>query len=149
MGQCQSIGCLNKVSDVTADQFPLGKVGFQRWAAALIVLLVMVLALNFNARLATIRQMRQEETRLKQAVAAEEARQAGLQSLRAYVMSDTYVEHWARVDARMIKPREVPVILIAPNTAQASPNPAAPISAPSTILDEWWALFFGETPAVP
>jgi cell division protein FtsB len=121
----------------------------QRWAAALIVLVVVLLALNFNSRLATIRQMRQDEARLKQPVAAEEARQADLKSYLSYVLSDRYVEHWARVEARMIRPGEVAVVPVAPNVARATPEPPAPTRALATILEEWWALFFGEPPAVP
>ncbi len=115
----------------------------------MIVLVVALLALNFNARLATIQQMRQEETRLRQAVAKEEARQIGLKSLQAYVASDDYVEHWARVEARMIKPGEIPVIPIAARTAQVEPGLSPPARVPATILEEWWMLFFGETPAIP
>ena len=134
---------------MTADQFPLGKVAFQRWAAALVLLLVALLAINFNSRLTTLRQMREEEARLKQAVSAERARQTSLQSLRSYVASDSYVEHWARVEARMIKPGEVAVVPVAPNVARATPEPPAPTRAPATILEEWWALFFGESPPTP
>ena len=134
---------------MTADQFPLGKVAFQRWAAALVLLLVALLAINFNSRLTTLRQMREEEARLKLAVSAERARQTSLQSLRSYVASDSYVEHWARVEARMIKPGEVAVVLVAPNVARVTPEPPAPTRAPATILEEWWALFFDESPTVP
>ncbi len=134
---------------MTVDQFPLGKVAFQRWAAALVLLLVALLAINFNSRLTTLRQMREEEARLKLAVSAERARQTSLQSLRSYVASDSYVEHWARVEARMIKPGEVAVVPVAPNVARVTPAPPAPTHAPATILEEWWALFFGESPLTP
>ena len=134
---------------MVADQLPLGRVGFQRWAAAVIVLLVVVLALSFNTRLATIRRMHREEARLKQAVAMEETRQADLQWLGAYVASDDYVEHWARVEAKMIKPGEVVIVPVAPNVAATNPTAPASVQAPATIFEEWWSLFFGEAPATP
>jgi cell division protein FtsB len=130
-------------------QLPQGNAILRRWAATLILLLVVPLAISFNARVAAIRQMRQDEARLKQAVAAEEARHADLQSMFGYVASDRYVEHWARVDARMAKPGEVPVIPVAPGDLQSSPAVPATVNAPTSILDEWWAVFFDETTSVP
>jgi cell division protein FtsB len=137
------------VHGVTADQFPLGKVVAPRWAAVLVLVVMIVAALNFNARLTTLQQMRDEETRLKRAVSAEQARRSDLQSLRSYVASDAYVEHWARVEAKMIKPGEVVIVLVAPNVAPANPTMPAAVQMPKTILEEWWSLFFGEVPATP
>jgi len=92
--------------------------------------------------------MRQDEARLKQAVATEETRQASLKSYLDYVRSESYVEHWARVDARMAKTGEVAVIPVAPTAGQLGSDSPAPAQVPATILDEWWALFFGE-PSTP
>jgi cell division protein FtsB len=128
---------------------PQGNAILRRWAAALILLLVVPLAISFNARVAAIRQMRQDEARLKQAVAAEEARRVDLQSMLSYVTSDRYVEHWARVDARMAKPGEVLVIPVAPSDSQSSPAVPATVNASASIFDEWWAVFFDETTSVP
>jgi cell division protein FtsB len=136
------------VSDVAADQFSKGQVILQRWAVAVIAVVVVVLALGFNSRLTTIRQMRQDEARLKQTVTAEETRQAGLKSHLDYIRSDSYAEHWARVDARMIKVGEIAVIPVAPSATPLGSSLPAPIRAPATILDEWWELFFGE-PSTP
>jgi cell division protein FtsB len=115
---------------------------WQRLSPVLIVLILVPVGIAFNARLATIRQMRQDEARLSQEVSAEQARQANLKLLRAYVASDAYVEHWARVEARMAKPGEVAVIPVAPASAQVNAVSPAPASLPSTIMDEWWAVFF-------
>ena len=133
---------------MAADQFSKGQVILQRWAVAVIAVVVVVLALGFNSRLTTIRQMRQDEARLKQTVTAEETRQAGLKSHLDYIRSDSYAEHWARVDARMIKAGEIAVIPVAPGATPLGSSLPAPIRAPATILDEWWTLFFGE-PSTP
>jgi cell division protein FtsB len=130
-------------------QLPQEKAIVRRWAAALILLLVVPLAISFNARLAAIRQMRQDEARLKQNVAAEEARRADLQLMLGYVTSDRYIEHWARVDARMAKSGEVPVIPIAPSNSQLSSTVSTRMNASVSIFDEWWAVFFDETISVP
>jgi len=119
-------------------------VWWQRWVPVLIVLVLVPVAIAFNARLATIRQLRQDEARLSQEVAAEQAHQADLKSLQSYVASDAYVEHWARVEARMAKPGEVAVIPVAPAGAQLNAAPSVPASAPPTIVDEWWAVFFDD-----
>ena len=133
---------------MTPNRLSTGKVVLQRWAVAVTVVAAVLLALGFNSRLTAIRQMRQDEARLKQAVATEETRQAGLKSYLDYVRSESYVEHWARVDARMAKTGEVAVIPVAPTASQPGSNSPAPVQAPATILDEWWALFFGE-PSTP
>jgi hypothetical protein len=112
----------------------------------LLLLMIVPVAISFNARLATIRQMRQDEASLKQAVTTEQARQAGLRSLRGYVASDANVEHWARASARMTRSNEVAVVPVAPGSSQTDPSASAPVSAPASILDEWWAVFFDETP---
>ena len=139
---------LIEVDSVTANQVSMGKVILQRWAVAVTIVAAVLLALGFNSRLTAIRQMRQDEAHLKQAVATEETRQAGLKSYLDYIRSDSYTEHWARVDARMIKTGEVAVIPVAPNTRQPGSNTPAPVQVPATILDEWRALFFGE-PSTP
>ena len=119
-------------------------VWWQRLSPVLIVLVLVPMAIAFNARLATVRQMRQDEARLSQEVVAEQSRQADLRLLQAYVASDAYVEHWARVEARMAKPGEVAVIPVAPAGAQLNVAPSIPASAPPTIVDEWWAVFFDD-----
>ena len=133
---------------MTPDQPSTAKVMLQRWAIALTVIAAVLLTLGFNSRLTAIRQMRQDEARLKQAVATEETRQAGLTSYLNYIQSESYVEHWARVDARMVKTGEVAVIPVAPTAGQLGSSSPAPAQTPATILDEWWALFFGE-PSTP
>lgn len=116
----------------------------QRWAVVVVLLVIVPVVIGFNARLATVRQLRQDEARLRQAVATEQLRQADLQSLRAYVASDAYVEHWVRAEARMTRPGEVAVIPVAPTSSQInSPEPAS-ADAPASILDEWWSVFFDD-----
>ena len=117
-------------------------VWWQRLAPVLIVLVLVPVVIAFNARLATVRQMRQDEARLSQEVVAEQARQADLKLLQSYVASDAYVEHWARVEARMAKPGEVTVIPVAPAGGQLNAAPSVSASAPPTIVDEWWTVFF-------
>jgi len=119
-------------------------VWWQRLAPVLIVLVLVPVVIAFNARLATVRQMRQDEARLSQEVVTEQGRQADLKLLQSYVASDAYVEHWAHVEARMAKPGEVVVIPVAPAGVQLNAAPSVPASAPPTIVDEWWTVFFDD-----
>ena len=136
-------------TNMTTERMPASKMPFQRWVWALILAAMVLLAINFNARLATMRQMSQDEARLKESVKTEQAWQVTLNAMRDYVASDSYVEHWARVEARMVKPNEVSVIPVAPHVTQAASSPATPVRVPATIFDEWWTLFFGETASAP
>jgi cell division protein FtsB len=123
-----------------------GNATLQRWAAVLLLLMIVPVAISFNARLVTIRQMRQDEASLEQAVTTEQARQADLRSLQGYVASEAYVEHWARANARMTRSGEVAVVPVAPGSSQANLPAPAPASVPASILDEWWAVFFDPAP---
>ncbi len=120
-----------------------------RWWFPLALIVLIPLVVDFNARLVILHQMRAEEAKLAQAIAAEKERHAALEATRAYVESDAYVESWARVEARMALPGEIVVIPVVPSGPPPKPGPA-PISTPrppETPLEEWWELFFG--PALP
>lgn len=121
---------------------------FPRWLLALAVVAFIPLAADLNARMVTIQQMRQEEDRLMHAVAVESTRRADLEATRAYVQSDTYVENWARVEARMAQPGQVAVIPVMLPTPTPLATPA-PVSAAPSLLDEWWTLFFGSFAQAP
>lgn len=123
---------------------------FPHWLVALALIVFIPLAADFNARLSTIRQMRQEEAQLAREIPVEQARRAQLERSLEYVRSDAYAEYWARVEARMAYPGEVIVIPVAPEPAGPSPGPVAPAARPSGApLDEWWALFFDEPGGMP
>jgi hypothetical protein len=127
---------------MAGDKASRVRANWNRWIAALWVVALAPVVISFNARLATIRQIREDEARLGEQVSVEQVRHDDLLALRSYVASDAYVEHWARVQARMTKPGEVAVIPLAPTSlpAETAPPPAA--GAPATIMDEWWAVFF-------
>ena len=118
------------------------------WLIALALIMLIPLLTGFNGRLAIIRQMHQEELQLTQAMAEEQARRAELEELHAYVKSNAYVEYWARVEARMVRPGEVAVIPVAqeatPTPVPPTPSPNPPVSPPG----EWWNVFF-DPPANP
>ena len=112
---------------------------------AIAVAIVGGLAWGFGQQLVLARQMRIEESHLEEIVAAEQARHEELAARSEYVRSDEYVEHWARAEAKMARPGEVVVIVLAdwdeewPGDAQPTPTPelkARPFGV------EWWERVF-------
>jgi len=106
------------------------------------------IAWGFGQQLVLARQMRAEEVRLEQAVAAEQARHDALVEMLEYVKSDEYVEHWARKEAKMARPGEVAVVPLTgmeeePNIDAQSAEPLASESRPFWV--EWWELVFNPT----
>ncbi|HLF25903.1 MAG TPA: hypothetical protein VJG32_06175 [Anaerolineae bacterium] len=128
-----------------ANGWHIALVSKKFWLAVLALIALPVLG-EFNARLAVSRQLFEEEARLKHAIEIEQARSAFLQTYEQYVRSDTYVEWWARVSARMVKQDEVAVV---PRMPASSVNLVAPAVRSDLSRDyaaEWWAAFFASVP---
>ena len=115
-------------------------------AVAIAVAVAGGLAWGFGQQLILARQMRAEERRLEELVAAEQARHDELVAQSEYVGSDEYVEHWARTDARMARPGEVAVVVLADSeeepAGEAQPTPTPASEAPS-FWTELRALILG------
>jgi len=121
------------------NQFALGV------TIAITVAIVGGLAWGFGQQLTLARQIRMEEMRLEQMVAAEQAHHNDLAAQLEYVRSSEYVEHWARAERKMTRPGEVAVIVLADwdeePVGDAQPTPAPkPEAQPFWI--EWWELVF-------
>jgi len=117
-----------------------------------IVAIVIALALGFNlGRQATVvYRLRREEARLQQAVAEERAKAAALEARKAYVLSDTFVEEWARTVAKLTQPGEVRVVVLSEGQQPAESLGSALGTGHrlqgETALpywQQWWELFFG------
>jgi folylpolyglutamate synthase/dihydropteroate synthase len=126
---------------------------WQVWKSPLMWLLVVfLLALpllaDFNARLAYSRQLATEEANLSQQIATEKTKHDQLLKLQAYVKSDAYVEHWARM-SRMAKPGEVPVVLVPIDGAHAPHAAVGPTPTTNDTSSEWWTVFFGVSTPTP
>jgi cell division protein FtsB len=67
---------------------------------------------GFAQQLALAKQIRAEEERLENEMAAEQARYEELTTKLEYVSSDEYVEYWARTEAHMTRLGETVVIMI-------------------------------------
>jgi cell division protein FtsB len=128
---------------------PLPKPNRSQLAVGVVVFIAVAivggLAWGFGQQLALARQMRMEEKQLEQTVAAEQMRHDELVARLEYVRSDEYVEHWARVEAKMARPGEVAVVVLkdwdeeAAGDAQPTPTPK-PKAEPFWV--ELWELVF-------
>jgi cell division protein FtsB len=107
-------------------------------AAVIAVAVVGGLAWGFGQQLVLARQMRQEERRLEQLVAAEQARHDELVAQSEYVGSDEYVEHWARAEAKMARPGEVAVVVLTDSGAGSDVD-VEPTPTPEPEARSFWA----------
>ena len=114
---------------------------------ALVVALVVVgtFVWGFSRQLALARRMRVEEASLAQAVEDARSRNDDPKKQLEYNESDEYVEHWARVEAKMAKPGEVVVML--PSAGEGMPAEPQPTPSPEPQAQpfwvEWWKLVWG------
>jgi cell division protein FtsB len=105
---------------------------------AVAVAVVGGLAWGFGQQLVLARQMRIEEKRLEQLVAAEQARHDELVAQSEYVGSDEYVEHWARAEAKMSRPGEVAVVVLTDSSAGPDVD-VEPTPTPEPERQSFWA----------
>ena len=111
-------------------------------AVAVAVAVVGGLAWGFARQIALARQMRMEERRLEQLVAAEQARHEELVGRAEYVGSDEYVEHWARAEAKMARRGEVAVVVLADEVEEPAAE-VAPTLTPEPETRSFWARLRG------
>ena len=114
-------------------------------AATAVAAIVVGIVWGVGQQVARARQMRAEEIRLEQAVAAKQAYYDELVVQLEYVRSDEYVEQWAREDAKMSRPGEVVVVVLddvaTETVVDTTPAPTVePESRPFWV--ELWELVF-------
>ncbi len=121
------------------------------WQVLVILALVLIvpLTVDINNRISVIRGMRQKEGQLQHELATARKEHAGLEAQLEFVKSDTYLEWWARVEARMTRPGEVAFIpLLKESTDQEGPaSDAYPWlkDLSSSAPEQWYQPFKDET----
>ena len=95
------------------------------------------IAWGFGQQLALARQMRAEEVRLEQMVAAEQTHHDDLVAQLEYVRSDEYVEHWARGRQKMARPGEVAVV-VPTGLGEEPAGDTQPTPAPEPETQPFW-----------
>ncbi len=121
-----------------------------RLLAMVAIVVALTLGVNLGRQATVVYRLRRERTRLELAVAEEKAIAAALQERKAYVLSDAFVEEWARTVAKLTRPGEVRVILLDEGQPQRESVRLALESSPAqqeaelVPWEQWWELFFGE-----
>lgn len=100
----------------------------------------------FGRQVALSKELQVTEQFLQQEVDLLQAHHGELVAKLEYVQSDEYAERWARTNAAMVKPGEVPVVVL---TATVRPEAAQPQPAqirdprPTGLWDRLWQTVFG------
>jgi cell division protein FtsB len=75
--------------------------------------IVLVLPLvNFNQRMTLLTRLRRQEKELTEYYSHLESTRTALEAELIYAQSDQAVERWAREDAMMIQPGDIPIVLL-------------------------------------
>jgi len=129
----------------------------QGLAAAAIVAIIGSVMWAFGRQIDQAFQMRAEEKRLEEAIAALQIRYDELCTELEYVQSLEYVERWARTEANMARAGEIVVVMpgpgrLAPATLSAPPpieeTEETEETEASSFWARWWEAAF-PTPSSP
>ncbi|MEW6406052.1 MAG: hypothetical protein AB1649_30065, partial [Chloroflexota bacterium] len=109
---------------------------------------MVLLVLGFNSRVAEMRTLSEEAVRIEERVHSLQQTKLYLETQIAYATSEAQVERYALEDMRMVRDAEgdhLIVPLADPDATPSSPS-AAPLESPQPVEDwqVWAALFFGD-----
>jgi outer membrane murein-binding lipoprotein Lpp len=115
------------------------------WKYAIIILGIILLAylvLDFNSRMANMRNLSTQRDRVATQLSELEQEQARLSTQIAFATSDAAVVQWAYGDGRMVRAGDNPVIPLPPAESTPVPPPAPMITQP--VVDNWqiWMWLF-------
>jgi cell division protein FtsB len=117
----------------------------RRVAAFVGILVLILMVMDFNARLETLNLLKKQEAIVRTQATQAMQTQAALQTQVAYASSDQVVHEWARSEGHYIQSGDQPVVPVGvPGEAPgvlASPTPE-PTALPNWQV--WWNLFFSE-----
>jgi cell division protein FtsL len=113
-------------------------------ALILAATLVVYLAVDFGRQVVLSHQRRDELRQVEDKITAAAQKRTDLEKRLEYVRSPQAAQEWAREQGWVLA-NEVPVVLVAPKSAQGSAEPAHTQgeSDPASNRSRWWYLFFG------
>jgi cell division protein FtsB len=119
--------------------------GWQLLTITTLILIVPLMA-DINGRIDMVRRMHRKEVQLRQELDQVQRENSMLHAELEQITDLTYLERWARVEARMTRTGEVaiiPVLAQVPDYgAQPPQQDPSTEEAPLTTSDEWRHLFF-------
>jgi cell division protein FtsB len=123
-----------------------------QFVAIVVLTAAIFLIIDFSRRTTTGYYISQAEKDLKAKIDEQIALQEELKARRELVLSDAYVEQWAREEAHMVRPGDRAMILVTPQVAyvrQEVPQPVGvlPEDVTQPNWHQWWALFFDKEPS--
>jgi len=120
-------------------------INFRRVAAIAGILILVLMVMDFNARLEELNRLNRQAAVVRAQATQEMQTQIALQTQVAYAGSDQAVEDYARSEGHMIQDGDQPVVPV----GQPGSEPlvaATPTVVPTPMPNwrVWWELFFGE-----
>jgi hypothetical protein len=106
------------------------------------LLVVILLVMDFNTRMGELSRLKAQAGQVAVQATDKIQTQVYLETQIAYATSDLAVEDWARVQGRMIRPGDHPIIPLPAEGAVPTPTPV-PVEAPAPQENwrVWMALF--------
>lgn len=124
------------------DKWPINP---RRVAVFVGVLILVLMVIDFNARLQELNTLRKHAGTLSTQATEGVQTQTALQTEVAYAGSNQAVEDWARGEGHYIQPQDQPVIPVGQQGSAPiqTPIPTA-VPTPMANWQIWWNLFFGQ-----
>ncbi|MEA3459799.1 MAG: hypothetical protein U9R11_03860 [Chloroflexota bacterium] len=85
-------------------------ISFAQFVIIIVVTVALLVSVDLGRKAMVYHRLQQEEADLWREVEAEKVRQQELEAFKRYVLSDEFVERWARDNARMARGGEVVVV---------------------------------------
>ncbi|MCL4560024.1 MAG: septum formation initiator family protein [Chloroflexi bacterium] len=113
------------------------------WIGALIILVLLMM--DFNNRMSELLRLNTQHDQISTEVADLVSTQQSLEAQIAYATSDVAVQEWARQEAHLAQPGDIPIVPVAPpGSTPQPPVIAVPTAVPVNNWQVWQALFFGK-----
>ncbi len=123
------------------NKFILNK---KQWLVIVLLIVSFFLVMDLNSRLNDLSRLSSQRDQLQNEVNQLQITQFALETKIAYATSEVAVKDWARENAGLGQPGDIPVIPLPPK--DYTPQPVVqPTSTPQIVehWQKWWALFFG------
>jgi hypothetical protein len=122
------------------------EIKWQRIAAFIGIAILVLLIMDFNARLEEMTRLSRQAESVRVRATEIMATQYNLETAVSYAQSDFSVEQWAREQAGMIRPGDVPIAPMPVPGAQPPPQDSSPVAVPTQISNWqiWWLVIFGD-----